>query len=442
MKQYLRSLFAVSILIVVAFAATNLSAQPMLPGGNRALVDGVAAVVGNEIILVSDVLQQVTAYARQNKGADARDPKLQREILNALIDEKLVLTRAQEDSIVISDDELNRALEYQIRRITSQFGGSVERTEKAYGMSMDKIRRETREVIRQRLMVDQIRQRMFVDLKPTESDVQEFYRIYKDSLPKIDQQYELESIVLLAKPSADAKNTTIELAKRIIDSIKAGGDFADFARRYSEDPGSASAGGDNGFVNKGTFVPEYENAAKKLGINGISEPVESMFGVHIIQVLDRKGDATRSRHILLRVKQSPAERDSLMARLKDIRARAVAGEDFSVLARTYSQNPETRELGGMLGRFTADDIPGESKEAILSLKSGEITEPMPVSLSTTESGFQIIRLARTIAPHVLDPVQDRDKLERLATVYKQNREYDKWLAELRTEIYWEIKTPF
>jgi peptidyl-prolyl cis-trans isomerase SurA len=413
-----------------------------IPGTDRQMLDGVAAVVGNEVVLMSDVMQQAALYARQNRGLNAQDPKLQHDVLNAIIDEKLVLTRAREDSIVVSEDEISRAVDYQVQRILSQFGNSVEKVEQAYGMSMDRIRRESREIIRQQFMVERERQKRFADLKPTEHDMQEFYQLYKDSIPTVPEQVDLASIVLLAKPSPEAKAATVALARRIIDSIKAGGDFADFARRYSADPGSASSGGDNGFVKKGSFVAEYENAAAKLGINEISEPVESVYGIHIIQVLDRHGDETRSRHILLTIGQSPQDRDSMIARLNALRTRALNGENFSDLAKKYSEDEETKGLGGSLGKLTLDQIPADAKDRISNMKDGDITEPIPVMISPTESGYQIVKLVSRIPAHPLDPQNDRAQLERLATLYKQSNEYSKWIAELRTEIYWEIKTNF
>jgi peptidyl-prolyl cis-trans isomerase SurA len=406
------------------------------------MLDGVAAVVGNEVVLMSDVMQQVALYARQNRTLNPQDPQVQREVLNAMIDEKLVLTRAREDSITISEEEISRAVDFQIQRILGQFGGSTEKVEQAYGMSMEKIRRESREIIRQQFLVERVRARKFADLKSTDSEIQEFYRLFKDSIPPVPEQVELQGIVLLAKPSTLAKQATVDLAQRIIDSIRAGGDFADFARRYSNDPGSAASGGDNGFVERGKFVPEYETAARKLGLNEISGPVESPYGIHIIQVLDRRGDATRSRHILLSVKQTATERDELVSRLRALRDSALAGADFAELARKYSEDMDTKGLGGSLGKVPVDQLPADSKEKIMGMKEGEISEPMPVALSPVESGYQILRLARRIPAHPIDPVEDRAVLERYAEIYKQNNEYSRWIAELRKEIYWEVKTNF
>ena len=422
-------LFGGMLLSTTLTVAQPLAGTTPSPGTDRQVIDGVAAVVGNEVILMSDVMQQLTLYARQNRGVNPQDPEVQRQVLNAIIDEKLVLTRAREDSIVITDDELNRAVDRQIETIVAKFGGSERRVEETYGMSMARIRQESREIIRQQFLAERERQRRFADLKLTESDLEGFYEAYKDSIPQVPEQVELQSIVLLAKPSVAAKSVTMELARSIVDSLRRGGDFADFAKRYSVDPGSASSGGDLGFVEKGKFVKEFEDAAGKLDINQISDPVESQYGVHIIQVLERRGDATHSRHILLPITQSDAERDSMVAKLSDLRRRALGGENFSDLARQYSEDEDSRGLGGSLGKIPVDQLPPDTKPKLDSMKEGDITDPQQVAISPTEQGYQILRLVRRIPPHKLDPREDRAQLERIAQLYKQNEEYGKWIAD-------------
>ena len=319
---------------IIAAGAIPAAAQPigdaatMLGGKNRTLVDGVAAVVGNEIILVSDVVQRARYMAQQSRGAmNPADPKVLKGILQETINEKLLLTRAREDSVVASEEEVNRALDYRLQQLIRQVG-SESQLEKVYGMSMEQIRRESRELIRQQLLVQRVTETRFDGLKVSDHDLAEFYQKYRDSLPNVPEQVELQQIVLLDKPTDAAVARTIDLARAITDSVKAGGDFADFARRYSTDAYSAKDGGNVGWVKWGEFVSEYDSAAKALGINEYSGPVRSMYGIHVIQLLE-KNDVDRkyrSRHILLKIEQSAAERDTLVARLKSYRARALAGE--------------------------------------------------------------------------------------------------------------------
>lgn len=430
-----------SLLVVGFVLATTAQAQPLItPGADRKLLDGVAAVAGSEVILVSDVTQRALLLAQQNRSVRPDDPAVLREILNELIDEKLLLTRAHEDSVTVSEEEITRGVEFKIQQLLQQ-AGSEERLTQMYKMSMDEVRREARDPIRQQLLIRKLTETHFSGLKVSDQDLDDFFRKYRDSLPQMPEQIELERILRISKPSESAVAATIALASSITDSIKKGGDFAGFARRYSTDPGSATDGGDVGFVGFGVFVPEYDSAMKALAVNEISGPVRSPFGIHVIQVLDKRPDAIHSRHILLKIEQGVADRDSLLALLKSIRSRALAGESFAELARQYSEDDDTKMLGGALGKLPLEQLPPDLKQAIGSMKDGEITEPLPVAVSQTESGYHVVRVVRHILPHPLDPVEDRAQLERLALRYKQTREYEKWAQELRKDIYWDIKIP-
>jgi peptidyl-prolyl cis-trans isomerase SurA len=350
-----------------------------------------------------------------------------------------VLTRAREDSIVVREEEVTEAVNRRLQQIIAQVG-SESRVEELYGMPIARIRSEARDVIRLQLLEQRMMQRHFSDLKVSERDMQEFYTLYRDSLPTVPEQVELQQIALNARASGEAKTAARALAQSIRDSLVAGADFAAMAGRYSSDPGSARQGGDLGWVNPGMFVAPYERAVKTLGINDISQPVESEYGFHIIQLLDRKPDGSfHTRHILIPIRSTDAQRDSLVGQLRALKARALAGESFADLARQYSQDEETARAGGSVGKVVPDQLPAELKSTVAGMKEGDITEPIAFSTSPTESGYRIMRLTRRIAPHALDPVEDRAQLTQLAEVYKQQKEYAAWIAELRKEIYWEIK---
>ncbi len=437
---FMKSLFVAALLFA---AGLPLLAQPGgdEPGSTRALVDGVAAVVGNEIILISEVRQMALQQSAATH-ANPEDPAYLREMLQAMISEKLLLAKAREDSVSVTDDEVTQLVERQYAYLLERCRGSVACVEKTYGMSTENVKRELQNLLRDQALSQRVQQRKVAGVRVTDADVQEFFGIYRDSIPEIPEQVELQRIVLVNKPTDEAKHRAVELAKKIIDSLKAGGDFADFAGRYSVDPGSASNGGDVGFVEPGRFVVEYEEAAKKLAIGDISGPVESQFGIHIIQVLDRQGEKTRSRHILLPISAADRDRDSVMAMLGRLRDSVLAGADFADLARRYSQDPDTRGLGGSLGKIQLESLPAGQKGELEKMKVGDVTEPMPAALSPTENGYQIIRVARRIPKHKVDLVEDRTQIERLALLYKQNRELASWIDQLREEIYWDIKHTF
>lgn len=439
--RYMRT-FASTIVFALAVASSAI-AQPLT--GNpptppdRVVVDGVAAVVGSDVILMSDVLQRAMVLSQQQRGVDARNPEFQSEVLNSLIDNKLVLTRAREDSLIVREEEVTEAVNRRLAQITQQVGSEA-KVEEMYGMPMERIRREARDVIRQQLLEQRMMQKRFSDLKVSDRDVQEFYGLYRDSLPMVPEQIELQQIVLKNRPSADAKIATKEHAARLVDSLRAGADFGALALAHSSDAISAKQGGDLGWVNPGMFVAQFERAVKLLSINEISDPVESDFGYHVIQLLDRRTDGSyHTRHILLPIRSSDKQRDSIVGLLRELKSRAIAGEKFEDLARKYSEDDETAGVGGAIGRVTAEQLPADLKASVPNMKDGDITEPMAFMTSPTESGFRILRVVKHVAPHKLDPATDRPQLEQLAEVYKQQNEYRKWIAELRKEIYWEIK---
>ena len=168
-------------------------------------------------------------------------------------------------------------------------------------MSVSRIRKNYREEVRKQLLVERLQQQRFMNIKCTNREVEDFYTQYRDSIRPIPASVELAHIVKYIKPSADAKDEVRKLALRIRDSILKGIDFAELAKRHSGDPGSASSGGDLGWVDKGKLVSEYEKAAYDLQSSETSQPIESPFGFHIIQTIDKRKDAVHTRHILLKL---------------------------------------------------------------------------------------------------------------------------------------------
>ena len=204
--------------------------------------------------------------------------------MNSLIEEKLVLAQANLDSIVVSDEEVNQRIDYQINMFIQQYG-SREKVEQVYGMSVEKIRREMRDEVRKNLMIQRLREKNFANVEASRKEVEDFFRTYKDSLGVIPEKVKISHIYRNPRASEEVKKESRQLARAILDSIKAGADFAEMAKKYSEDPGSAAQGGDLGFVKRGIFYPEFESAAFSLENGEISNVVESPAGFHIICLL-------------------------------------------------------------------------------------------------------------------------------------------------------------
>jgi peptidyl-prolyl cis-trans isomerase SurA len=403
---------------------------------SQMMLDRIVAVVGREIITQSDLEYAVQLYAMQNK-IDPDSPDLKEKILDGLINDKLILAQAIEDSVVVTDDEVDDQLDRQIKLLEQQYG-SQEKLEEIYKMPISKMKRDFREEIRKQLLVRKIRQTREGNLSVSHREVEDFYETNKDSLPTVPEEFELSHIFIKPKPDSSVVSAVYNKALAIIDSIKAGGDFADFARRYSQDPGSASQGGDLGWVRRGLLVKEFEEAAFDLKPGEISKPVRTKFGYHIIQLLERRGESIHPRHILLTIQESHADDDSAIALLKRIRARALAGENFALLAREYSEDPDTKDIGGDLGQVTVDQIDSSFVSVLDSMKAGDISEPIKVPVGNSY-GYHIIWLRSKTPAHKMNLTQDYQRLEQFALQYKSNEKYQEWMKELRKSIYWEKK---
>ena len=401
-------------------------------------LDKIVAIVDKEIITLSDLNFTVQQVAIQNR-LDPSSPELQNQVLDGMINDKLILAQAILDSVEVTDDEVTETLDQQIKQLVLRLGSEA-KVEEAYGMSVARIKRDYqfREQIRKKLLVQKIQQQRQASLTISRREVEAFYEQYKDSIPKVPTEYELSHIYIEPKPDSSALQAVYNKALAVADSIRAGGDFADFAKRYSSDA-TASLGGDLGFARRGAFVKEYEEAAFTLKDSEISNPIRTQFGYHIIQLLERRGDAVHTRHILFSITLSQANDDSAIAKLNRIRDRALAGENFGVLARKYSEDNDTKDVGGDLGRVSVDQLDPSYSDFVKSAKAGDISEPHKILVAGNKYGYHII-LVRSVTPeHFINMQQDYKRLEQLALQFKLQKNYEEWIDTLRKTIYWEKK---
>jgi len=401
------------------------------------VLDRIVAVVGKDCLLLSDLNAQVEFYVFNNR-LDANTPGLQKQVLDAMINEKLITARALEDTnISVSDDEVSNQLDALIAQRIQQ-AGSEKKLEEIYGMPMTKMKREFRDEMRKQIYAQKLQQLKFGDLQVSGPEVEEFYNHYKDSLPKVPDQLELYHIFKIPKVSDQAKSGVRAKAQSVLDSMKAGGDFADFARRYSQDPGSAAGGGDLGFARRGQFVKDFEEAVFGLKENQISNLVETPFGIHIIQLLERRGESVHARHILFKIQQDSSTVSGAVTFLKSLKDSIGYGASFSDLAKRHSDDKETGPVGGFLGNLTADQFDKSLLATVKDMKEGEISDPVEVDYGSTK-GYHIVYLKKRTPAHAMNLTDDWKQLEQLALAYKHNAEYQKWVKQLREEIYWESR---
>jgi len=413
-----------------------LSANSLI-NGQPVVIDKIVAVVGKQPILLSDLNSQVEFYIFNNR-LDASTPGLKQQVLDVMINDKLMLTKALDDTTIsITEDQVTNQLDALVAQRIQQVG-SEKKLEELYGMPLSKMKREFREETRNQLLVQALQQAKFGDLQPFRREVEQFYAQYKDSLPNVPEQLELYHIFRVPQIGGHMKSQIKVQLQKILDSVKTGGDFADFARRYSDDRGTAAAGGDLGFVRRGEFFTQFEEAVFALKDSEISPIVESPIGFHIIQLLERRGEQVHPRHILIKFKEDTSEDDTTITFLNGLKDSIAHGADFSDLAKRFSEDKESAQIGGFLGDLPVTQFDQSLLETVSKMKNGEISDPVKVKTGKL-TGYQILYLKKRIPEHTMRLPDDWKQVEQLATSYKRTTEYQAWLKQLRSEIYWESR---
>lgn len=402
------------------------------------VLDKIVAVVDNEIITESELEFQSNLLASRY-GVSPDSPELRKQTLNSMIEEKLAYAQANLDSITVTDDEVDKRIDYQIQMFMQQYG-SKERVEQVYGMSLEKIRHELRDDVRKNLMVQKLREKNFGNIEATRRDVEEFFNKFKDSLGVIPEKVTIAHIYRSPGTSTEAKETARKFALAILDSIKNGADFSTMAKKYSEDPGSAKDGGDLGFVKRGVFYPEFEAAAYALQPGEISGIVESPVGFHIIQLLEKRGESIHARHILIKIKADENADVRTIDFLTAVRDSIVKGDSsFAYYAKKYSEDEDTAPFGGELGTFYLNQLDKSVLDVISGLKVGEISFPKRYQYSGNKYGYHIVYLEERIPQHAPDLSKDYDDIKKLADEYKRQQKYQKWVDDLKSKIYYDIR---
>ena len=407
-------------------------------GFTQEALDKIVAVVDNEIILKSELEFQVNIFANQ-RGMDPSTPGLKEQILNSMIDEKLVYAQAELDSITVTDDEIKQRIDYQIQVFQQQYG-SIQRIEEMYGMSIERIKRELRDDVRKNLMIQRTRQTKFANIEATRREAKVFFETYKDSIGMIPEKLTIYHIFKNPQASDRIKKIAKDFAQALLDSIKAGVDFSELAKKYSDDPGSKMQGGDLGFVKRGVFYPGFEAAAFSLAEGEYSDVVESPVGFHIIQLIERRGESIHTRHILIKIKPDDNADLETIQFLSDLRDSVLEGKGtFQYYAKKFSDDEETASFGGSLGTFYLNQLDKNLLDIVSKLKEGEISFPRRLEYAPGTYGYHIVFLEKRTPEHMPDFDEDYKEIKNLADEQKKQKEYTKWIEELKKRIYWETR---
>lgn len=407
------------------------------------VVDEIIAKVDNYIVLKSDLESTYLNYLASGNPAT---PDAKCRILAQLISQKLMVAKAEIDSVIVTDAEVDNNLDRRMQMILSQYGGSAEQLEEYYGKTIEEFQADIRDQVKEQLVVQRMQETITADIKVTPSDVRKFFnRIPQDSLPYFSTEVEVAQIVRI--PSVGREE--IAEAKRKLDEIRdkvlAGESFEELAKEYSQDPGSAKFGGNLGFAKRGMMAPEFEAAALKLKPNEISKPFETQFGVHIVQLLERRGNEYNSRHILLMAAPSEDDVKEATNYLDSLRTKILADSiSFEKAAKEYSEDTYTAGNGGFFmdqvggTRISVEDLDPVVFFTIDSMKVGDISEPIKFRTDDGKEAVRILYYKSKIKPHQANLRDDWQKIQAAAMNEKKTKALNTWFNKAREDVFISI----
>lgn len=399
------------------------------------LIDKTIAVVGNEMISLSELEQEILYMRMQGMYSDKN---MRCEQLERMLENKLFLMQARVDSLSVNQEMVASTLSQRIDAMRTQLGGD-ENVEKTYGKPLYKLRQEWKQQMEDMSLTQQMQQQISSQVPElTPHDVKEYLAETDPAdLPMVSIKYQLSQICIY--PDREAANLAVkEKLLGIRERIMNGEKFSTLARIYSEDPGSARKGGELGLASKSIFWPAFSDAAMSLKPGVISQIVETPDGFHIIEVLEKKGDMFNARHILIKPSYTDEDRQKAFKTLDSLKTEIQNNAvTFQMAARFYSQDAQTKTNGGQMADpytgssyFEIDQLKPEDYAAIKDLKEGEISEPVQSTDNEGRNGntvYKIIKVDKIIPAHTASFDKDYSELLEEARSKKQEAAIDQFI---------------
>jgi peptidyl-prolyl cis-trans isomerase SurA len=430
-----------TLLLVLAFVHIGTMAQPQ-----GKLIDQIIAVVGNHIVKQSDIDSQKRMMKNQMLEEGDTSEVNECEVLEDYVFQQLMLDQAKKDSIIVSEAQVESELDRRIRFFVMQIG-SEKKLEEYYGKSIVQIKDEFRTSIKNQLLTGEIERKITGNLTVTPAEVKAFYNKFPtDSLPFVNAEVEIGQIVAMPQISKEAKLEAKEKLNALRERILKGEKFNTLAVLYSEDPGSARKGGELGLVPRGTFVPEFEAAAYNLKPGEVSKIIETEFGYHVLQLIERRGDQINVRHILISPKIDGNDLFKAKQRLDTVYT--ILKTDtlgFAEAAMRYSDDDATKDNGGLIinpqtgtKRFEMNQIDPTLFFVVDKLKVGEFSEPQLFQMQGGKQAYRILYLKVRTEPHRANLKDDYQRLQDAALAFKKNEAIRKWVAKKMQSTYIRI----
>ncbi len=421
------------IVAVLSVATSSLYGQKYQNG----LIDKTVALVGNEMILLSQIEQEVEMLQFQGHYSDRN---LRCQVLEQMLMSKIFYAQAKLDSLSVNPSMVEANLDNRLNNVLTQLGGE-KKTEEYFGKTLYELREDWREIITEQSLTQDMQAKVQSSAtEMTPKEIKAFYeKTSKDSLPIISTQYQLSQIVRYP----DREKAKIQVREQLLgfrERILKGENFAMLARFYSEDPGSANKGGELGMASKAIFWPAFSDAAMALKEGQVSPIVETPDGFHIIQMIKKEGDMFNARHILIKPKYTAEDREKAFKTLDSLKT-AITSDSITFFnaARIYSEDQYTRTNGGLMADqntgstlFEKDQLKPADYAVLKDMEIGDISEPFESLDNEGRNGntiYKIIKLDKIVPSHTANFEEDFSVLQNVANGVQAKKAIDNFLDE-------------
>lgn len=431
-KRMVKGLVLMSAMFVMHLAVAQ---DPELT-----VIDKIAAKVDNYIVLKSEVER---SYLQVQSSGEYNTTKC--EVFEGLILNKLMVAKAEIDSVMVEEEMVDRQLDMRMQGVIAQAGGDAKKLEEAFGKSLEEIREDLREQVHEQLVVERMQATITEGISVTPSEVKKFFKnIPEDSLPYFSTEVEIAQIVKKPVVSPEEKSRIEQELLEIREQALGGEDFRVLAGRHSDGP-SAPRGGDLGDVERGQMVTEFEAAALKLKNGEISMPVETEFGFHIIQMVDRRGNIYNARHILIQPKFTDKDFEVAGDFLDSLKHEVeIDSIKFQDAAKKFSEDKESASNGGFLrdrsgaNRISVSELDPNLFFTMDTMQVGTITKPMKFTMADGKDAMRIIYYQSKLSPHQANLDLDYQKIYSAALNAKKSQNMSEWFKDAKHEVFIEI----
>jgi len=395
-------------------------------------IDQVVAVVGDEIVLYSDIESQIIQYKSQGNYSS----EMKCVVIEDLLKQSILIHYAKLDSIEVTKDEIDSEVEKRYKYFEDQLGSQL-KVESYFDKSIIEIKSELSNVIENQMFVQRMQNKIVSDIKLTPAEVQKIFdQLNSDDIPIIPEQLEISQIVVTPEVSEEQTQSIKDKLNLYRERVYAGEDFKTLAILYSDDIVSSKNGGELGYVNRGDLVPEFERAAFKLKEGEISEIVVTKFGMHIIQLIDRKGEQINVRHILLKPKPNSYSKQQANEKINEIFNKINLNEiSFNEAVKLYSDHPSKNNKGlitnpmDMSTLLVLNDLPPLLKSKLTRVNKGDILNVGYIDGIENDFAYRIFKINNKIDEHKATFENDFTTINNIATTFKRDQIIEEWIRD-------------